>query len=214
MDARELEKSLNWRYATKQFDQLKRISAVDWQALEQAFLLCPSSYGLQPWKFLVIVNPTLREKLKAASWNQSQVTDSSHYVVMLYKEKLDAEHIQAFVDRTAEVREVERGTLARFEQMMLKDLLNANRLATIDTWAKHQTYIAMGFVLQAAAVLNVDTCPMEGIDAEQYDQILGLAGTGYKTLVTIAFGYRARDDRYQDIKKVRFLKSDVIQDVN
>lgn len=211
MNAQELESSLNWRYATKQFDVAKKISAEDWQALEQAFLLCPSSYGLQPWKFLVIENQGIRQQLKLASWNQSQVTEASHYVVMLYKERLDFKHVQAFVDRTAEMRSVERATLARFEQMMVKDLLSEHRLATIDNWAKHQTYIAMGFVLQAAAVLNIDTCPMEGIDAEQYDKLLGLVGSGYKTLVTIAFGFRADDDRYQDLKKVRFLKSDVIE---
>ena len=211
MTASELKQALTWRYATKQFNPSKKISQADWQALEAAFVSCPSSYGLQPWRFIVVESEALRARLRLASWNQSQVTDASHYVVMTYKEKLDQAHIAAFVDRTAEVRSLERDSLLKFEQMMVKDLLNVKRLATIETWAKHQTYIAMGFLLHAAAVLNIDSCPMEGIDVDQYDEILGLTGSGYKTLVTMAFGYRAEADKYQNVAKVRFEAQDVIQ---
>jgi nitroreductase len=211
MNAKDLETALQWRYATKQFDPDQKISGTDWAALEQAFLLCPSSYGLQPWKFIVVQTPELREQLRTASWNQAQVTDCSHYVVLLYKEPVDMPFIAKHVDRVAEVRNIPREQLTRYELMMDGDLLKGARSAVVDHWAKNQGYIAMGFVLTAAAVLKIDACPMEGLDPIKYDEILGLAGTGYKTMASIAFGYRHANDRYQAIKKVRFPLADIIE---
>ena len=211
MNASDLESALNWRYATKQFDPSRKISDVNWKALEQALLLTPSSYGLQPWKFLVIQSQTLKEKLRAVSWNQAQVTDCSHYIVMLYKEKTDEAYVASHVDRTAEVREIERSKLQRYEEVMAEDLLKGPRASEIDFWAKNQTYIAMGFLLQAAAVLKVDACPMEGLDPSAYDDLLSLKGSGYLTLASVALGYRSSEDRYHALKKVRFPISKIIE---
>jgi len=211
METFNLEKSLHWRYATKLFDSNRKILPETWKTLENALLLAPSSYGLQPWKFIVIEDSKLREKLKAVSWDQSQVTDCSHYVVLLYMEKMDRKHVSRFLDRMSLVRQLERPKLAAYEEVIVSDLLKGPRSAKIDTWAKCQTYIAMGFALQAAASLQVDACPMEGLDPEAYDEILGLKGSGFRTIASIAFGYRSASDVYQAAKKVRFEPHEVIE---
>jgi len=211
MTASTLEVVLDWRYATKQFDPSAKITDANWKALEHAFLKSPSSYGLQPWKLLVVIDPELREKLKAVSWNQAQVTDASHYVVLASKEKMDAAHIARHVDRVAEMRGLNRATLTAYEGMMVGDLLKGPRASEVDAWARNQTYIAMGFLLQAAATLKIDACPMEGLDPKTYNELLNLEGTGYKTVASIAFGYRSPNDRYQFVKKVRFPHAEVIE---
>ncbi len=211
MAKQELQSALEWRYATKQFDSKRKISPGDWELLEESLLLSPSSYGLQPWKFIVVNDPSLREKLKAVSWNQSQVTDCSHYAVLLYKEKMDESHIARFIDRMVEVRGIDRAKLKAYEEMMIGDLVKGPRSQTIDTWAKCQTYIAMGFLMETAACLKIDACPMEGLDPHAYDDLLGVHGTGFKTVASVALGYRDAADAYQKVKKVRFLKDEVIE---
>jgi nitroreductase len=213
MNATELESALRWRYATKQFDPKLKISSRHLVVLEDSLVYAPSSYGLQPWKFLMIENSKLREKLRAVSWNQSQVTEASHYLVMLYKEKLDRAHIAKFIDRTAEVRGMKRFDLEKYEAMMAADLLESPKSETIDHWAKAQTYIAMGFLLQTAAMLKIDSCPMEGLDGNAYDELLNLKGSGFRTLASVALGYRDANDRYQSLPKVRFPHSEIIEHI-
>lgn len=200
----EIKQALEWRYATKRFDATKKISEADWKILEDSLKMAPSSYGVQPWKFLVVQNPALREKLKEVSWNQTQVTDSSHYVVLLYKEQMDAPHVQKYIDRIAQVRGVSEQSLDGYKQMMLQNLVvNANP-KKMENWAQRQSYIAMGFLLETAALLKIDACPMEGFDPAAYDKLLELEGSGWKTIATVALGYRHDEDAYQTNKKVRF----------
>ena len=210
MESENVERSLHWRYATKVFNSTRLISPEHWKVLEEAFLLCPSSYGLQPWRFAVVKNKTLRAELRKVSWNQAQVTDASHYVVLLCREKMDAEYIAKYIDRVSDVRGEERLGLARYEEMMKGALLSGDRSIENEAWAKNQVYIAMGFLLQAAAMLKIDTCPMEGLDPLAYDELLQLKGSGYRTVASIAFGYRDSTDRYQSVKKVRFPAPEII----
>jgi nitroreductase len=211
MNHSDIKEALKWRYATKKFDASKKIPAADWKVLAESLQMAPSSYGLQPWQFLVVENPELREKLKAASWNQSQVTDSSHYVVLVYKEKLDTEHIQKHINNVADARGVSHESLDGFKNMMVENLVNGPRAQTIDVWAQRQTYIAMGFLMETAALMKIDACPMEGLDPAAYDKILGLEGSGWKTVATVALGYRSADDAYQNLKKVRFNDEHVLK---
>ncbi|MES2768971.1 MAG: NAD(P)H-dependent oxidoreductase [Bdellovibrionota bacterium] len=206
-----IQEALDWRYATKRFDPKKKISEKDWQVLTDSLQQAPSSYGLQPWKFLVIENPALRNKLKSVSWDQTQVTDASHYVVFLYKEKLDEEHIQKYIERIADVRNVPLGTLDSYKKMMIENLIQGPRSLTIDSWAQRQAYIAMGFLLETAALLKVDATPMEGLDPKAYDEILNLKNSGWRTVATVALGYRHPEDNYQNLKKVRFRQEDIIE---
>jgi nitroreductase len=203
--------ALKWRYATKKFDPAKKIPATVWSALEQALVLTPSSYGLQPWKFLVVTDPALKAKLRSASWNQSQIEDCSHLVVFSAKEDITEADVDRFIARIAEVRGVTPESLAGYKGFMMGDLVNGPRHAVIGEWAARQAYIAFGNFMTAAALLGIDTCPIEGLEPAKYDEILGLKGSGYRTLAVCPAGYRAGDDRYATTPKVRFDAMDVIE---
>ena len=202
--------ALQRRYATKKFDPAKKISPSDWTALEQALILTPSSYGLQPWKFVVVTDPVLKAKLRPASWNQSQIEDCSHLVVFLAKEDITEADVDRFVARIAEVRGVTPESLAGYKGFMMGDLVNGARHAIIGEWAARQAYIALGNFMTSAALLDIDTCPIEGLDPAKYDEILGIKATGYRTLAACPAGYRSADDKYAGVPKVRFEAADLI----
>lgn len=189
------------------------IPAEVWGALEQALVLTPSSIGLQPWRFLVVTDPSVRERLVAASYRQTQARDCSHYVVFAVRRDLDAGHVDRHLARMAEVRGVSVESLAKFRAMTMGNLDRARAAGTLDRWQEHQVYIALGQFMAAAALLGVDTCPMEGIEAAKYDEILGLEGTGYATAVACAAGYRHAEDKYAAIPKVRFRADEVVRRV-
>ena len=207
----DLLEHLNWRYATKQFDPFKTIAPEIWTALEDALVLTPSSYGLQPWKFLIVTSPELKERLKPFSWNQSQVTDCSHYVVFAIQKNLTAEYIDRFVAHTAELRGGTVDALAGYRNMMVSDLVYGTRSFHINEWSTRQTYIALGNFMTSAALLGVDTCATEGIEPVNYDRLLGLSEKGFTTVVACAAGYRSEEDKYASLAKVRFLKSEVLE---
>jgi nitroreductase len=206
----DLLDALTWRYATKKFDPTKVISAETWSALEDALVLTPSSYGLQPWKFVIVTTPELKEKLRPLSWNQAQVTDCSHYVVFTIKKNLTAADVDHFVERTAEVRSMPVESIVGYRNMMVSDVVNGARSFNVNEWATRQTYIALGNFMTSAALVGVDTCPMEGIEPANYDKTLNLSEAGYATVVACAAGYRAEDDKYAELAKVRFAKSEMI----
>lgn len=204
--------SLNWRYAAKSYDKTRKISAEDWATLEEAILLAPSSFGLQPYKALVINDPGLRERLKPAAWGQSQITDASHLVVFAYKKTLTDEDIAHFIERTAEVRGQTRESLADYENVLKGAAQRAIDGGYIETWNSRQAYIALGFLLETAALLGIDATPMEGFDAAQFNEILGLED--YSAVVVAAFGYRdAGSDWLANLPKVRFSKDEVIKKI-
>ena len=201
--------ALRWRYATKRFDPARKIPAATWDAIEESLVLTPSSFGLQPWKFIVIQDPLIRANLAPESWRQPQVTEASHYVVLTARNDLDATDIEAWMARLAEIQggTLEsvaplRGVIEGFAQAMSHEERHA--------WNIRQTYIALGQLMASAAVLGIDACPMEGISTAGYDQVLGLAITGYATVVGCALGYRAADDRNATLPKARFDRSRVI----
>ena len=200
---------LKWRYATKKFDPARKISPEDWRTLEQALVQSPSSFGLQPWKFFVVTDRALREKLKPASWNQSQVTDASHLVVFAIKKNMGPADVERYVARIAEVRDVAPESLESYKKMMLGSL-STRSVEEVNVWAEHQVYIALGFFLCAAAMLGIDACPLEGFVPRKYDEILGLAEQGYGSVVLATAGYRAADDSYIALPKVRFKTEEVV----
>ena len=211
MNQTEITQALHWRYATKRFDPIKKISEADWQVLQQSLIMAPSSYGLQPWKFLVVQNPQVRQQLRAQSWNQSQVTDCSHYVVLTTRATLSVDDIDQYLRRIAEVRDVPLESLEGFKKGMVGDLVHGPRSQAISAWSQRQAYIAMGFLLETAALLRVDACPMEGLDPKAYDRILGLEGSAFQTVAAVALGYRHSEDPLQTFKKVRFADEHVVE---
>ncbi|MEG5171751.1 NAD(P)H-dependent oxidoreductase [Microcoleus sp. B3-D7] len=207
----DLLENLKWRYATKQFDPAKKIAPEIWTALEDALVLTPSSYGLQPWKFLIITSSELKEQLKPHSWNQSQVTDCSHYVVFAIKKNLTAEDVDRFLARTVELRGGTVEAMAGYRNLIVSDLVDGARSFNINQWSTRQTYIALGNFMTCAALLGVDTCPMEGIEPVNYDRLLGLSAKGFTTVVACAAGYRSEADKYASLAKVRFPKSEILE---
>lgn len=208
-----LIKQLQWRYAVKRFDATRKIPADDWRALEQALVLTPSSFGLQPWKFVVVTDQPTKQRLVPASWNQTQLADASHAVVFAIRRDLGTADIDRFVARTAEVRGVNPESLAGYRKMMIGSLTTPRAGFDINHWATNQVYIALGNFMTAAAMLGIDTCPMEGIEPAKYDEILGLPKDGYATAVVATAGYRSADDKYAALAKVRFAAEDVIRHV-
>lgn len=201
--------ALNWRYAVKKFDPTRRIPAETWQVLEESLRLSPSSYGLQLWKFLVVTDATVREKLVEHSWRQRQVADADKLVVFAVKRDIGPAEVQKLIDRTAAVRNIPHGVLDGYKGIMLSTLTKTPA-DELTTWARHQVYIAHGVFLTAAAALGVDTCPMEGFAQDKYDELLGLPAQGYHSVVLAAAGYRADDDKGARQPKVRYEPADVI----
>lgn len=204
---------LQWRYATKRFDPARKISPEDWAVLAEALVLTPSSFGLQPWKFWVVTNPEVKAQLLPLSWKQVQIVEGSHVVVLAAKKDLSADDVDRYLARISEVRNVPIENLAGFRKMMIGALVPPPPGFDINEWAAKQVYIALGNFMTAAAVMGIDTCPMEGIEPAKYDALLGIAEKGYATVVACVAGYRAADDKYATTPKVRFATSDVIVEV-
>ncbi len=211
LSAADLVSALNWRYATKQFDALRKIAAADWNALEESLRLAPSSFGIQPWKFIVVESPELRAKLREASWGQTQVTEASHLVVLAVKQAVDAAHLDRFMADIAKTRGAAVESLAGYRKLVDGFVAAKAQAGQLEAWSSKQVYIAAGQFMASAAVIGVDTCPLEGIDPAKYDEALGLAGSGWATQMAIAAGYRAAGDKYATAPKVRFPASEVIE---
>jgi nitroreductase len=203
---------LRWRYATKRFHPGARIEPARWAALEQALVLSPSSYGLQPWRFLVIEDTALRARLREVSWNQPQIVEADKLVVFAIKKGLSPADVQRYVARVAEVRQVPRESLAGFAKVMT-DHVQRPKPFDVDEWAKRQLYLALGTFLTSAALLGVDACPMEGIEPAKYDEILGLPAQGYAAVMVATAGLRAEDDLHAKYPKVRFDAREVVAHV-
>ena len=213
ISGQQVVEQLQWRYATKVFDAEKKISDDDWNSLEDALVLSPSSYGLQPWKFLVVTDTAIRESLVEHSWNQRQVADASHLLVFAVKKQMAEADVDRYVDRVVEVRGGDAEALQGYRNMMVRDIVDGPRGQgeASTQWAKLQSYIALGNFMTAAALMGIDTCPMEGFVAEKYDEILGLGDRGLTTAVLCPAGYRSEDDKYDDLPKVRFEAADLIE---
>lgn len=209
MDRTQLLDQLNWRYATKQFDPQRKISAQEWATLEDALQLSPSSGGLQPWKFVVVTDPAVRAKLLPASYGQVQITDASHLVVFAAKKNFNEADVDAHIKHTAEVRGVPPASLAPYREILVGGIVKSLDEPARAAWARNQAYIALGNLLTSAAILGIDACPMEGFDRAQYDEILGLSAQGLASAVIATLGYRSPADKYATAPKVRFPKNEI-----
>lgn len=203
--------ALRWRYATKKFDPAKKIDASTWAVLEETLILTPTSYGMQPVKFLVLTHPALRAQLVPVSWGQTQPADCSHFVVMAARAQNTEADVTHYITRMAEVRGMAAEALDGFKNVLLGDVVHGPRGNVALEWATRQAYIALGNFMTAAALLGVDTCPMEGFEPAKYDEILGLPAQGFRAVVACAAGYRAADDKYATLPKVRFPANELIE---
>jgi nitroreductase len=204
-----LTDAMLWRHATKSFDPEKTVSDTDVDELLEVLWLSPSSYGLQPWTFIVVTDPTLKEKIRAVSKDQRQVTECGHLIVLCALKTMDEAYVQRFVKTTKQERNLDDA-----RAKALKEKLWANVLAKTEDerhfWMEKQTYIALGTLLTACAIKRIDSCPMEGFSREAVDEILGLAATNLRCITMCPIGYRGEGDELATMKKVRWPKDQVI----
>jgi nitroreductase len=202
---------LHWRYATKTFDSTRTIPADTWKQLEESLVLTPSSFGLQPWKFLVVTRPELKARLLPHSWGQKQVIECSHFVIFAAKTTLDTEYIDTFLADTAQKRGASVESMSGYRKLMIGDLVHGARSGVIAEWASRQAYIALGQFMLACALLRVDACPMEGFVPAEFDKILGLTAKGLTASVCCAAGFRAESDKYAHMAKIRFPAEKIVE---
>jgi nitroreductase len=194
--------ALNWRYAANMFDTTKKVSDTDLQTILESGRLAPSSYGTEPWGFVVVNNPELRTKLRAASWDQPKVTDASHFIVICASTKNADQIANERVKRTSAITGTPEESLAGLGGA-IKGLVGSKDDAERARYYSEQAYIALGVMTETAALLNVDNAPMSGFDPSQYDEILELADKNLTAVVAIALGYRSDSDPAASAPKVR-----------
>ncbi len=192
----------NWRYATKKFNSDKKISNSDLEILKEAIQLSSSSYGLQPYKVLIIENEEIRKQLQPASWGQSQITDASHLLVFASETNVDAEYITRFAENMAKTRNIPFDSVKGYADFMIGNIASLTPEKQM-IWAQKQAYLALGNLLNAAAELKIDVTPMEGFLPEQYNEILGLTEKGLHATLVATIGYRHDEDDTQHYAKVR-----------
>ena len=204
--------SLQWRAAIKQFDTTKKVSAEDLEKLIEAANLAPTSGGLQPLKLVVVSNAELQSKLVPMSYGQQQVASASHILVFAIETNLDTSIVDRFVERMAEVRDMPVEQLEGYRQSM-HGYIGSMDEATIADWARRQAYISLGTVMAAAADMRIDSCPMEGFDPIQYQEILGLKEKNLMPTVILPIGYRSDEDVHSKSAKVRKKTEDFLLEV-
>ena len=205
--------SLQWRYAVKKFDSTKVLSENKINTLKQAFNLTATSYGLQPVKLVVIKNKEIQQQLVEHSWNQGQVAEASHLLVLCIPTVFKKETVEAYFNLIKKIRNTPDEILNPFKKYLTSDV-DAKSQEELFIWNKHQAYIALGNLLTVCAIEKIDSCPMEGFIANKYDDILGLTEQNLSSILVLPVGYRAEDDYMQDLKKVRKNIEDAVIEIN
>ena len=202
----------NWRYATKKFDTSKKVSNSDLQTLKKAIQLAASAYGLQPYKVLIVENPELRTQLQTASWGQSQIVEASHLLVFANISKIDEAYIDAFFENTANTRNIPIEALDGYKTFMKNAILDMPE-DQMNIWTYKQPYLELGNLLCAAAELKIDVTPMEGFEAQKYNDILGLSAKGLNASLVATIGYRHEEDQLQHLAKVRKPETELFETI-
>ncbi len=200
--------ALNWRYAVSAFDPAKTVSDENFRAILEAGRLAPSSFGIEPWKFIVVENSELRAKLRAASYDQPKVTDAARIVVIAGRTDVDA-LAGELVERTSRVQGVDAASLNGLKNMVV-GFIAAKTAEQAAAYAREQTFIALGMMVETAALLGVDAGPMGGFDQAGVDALLGLKEKNLTACSMIAVGYRG-DDPAAARPKVRRAFDEVVE---
>jgi len=198
----DIIESLKWRYATKKFDTDKYVSGDKLVILKEAFTLTATSYGLQPIKLVVVSNKELQKELVPHSYNQEQVSQASHLLIICIENTIDEAYIRAHFENEKSIRGTSDEILDGFRSFLINDF-SAKKENEIKTWATKQAYIALGNLLTVCAVERIDSCPMEGFLPEKYNELLNLNNKGLSAVLALPIGYRADEDLFSDFKKVR-----------
>lgn len=204
--------ALEWRYAAKTFDTAKKLSAAQLDTLLEALRLSPSSFGIQPWRFIVVTNPEVRARLRVAGFDQKQITDASHLIVFAAAKDIDDALIDRYIQSIADIRGVSVESL-HGRRVMITEWIKQKTAQDRQEWAIQQVYIALGVLVAAAALEGIDVCPMGGFDSKKFDEILGLDALNLVSCVIAAVGFRSETDEYARAKKIRFSKEQVIKEI-
>jgi nitroreductase len=198
----------NWRYATKKFDSNKKISTQDLNLLKEAIRLSTSSFGLQLYRVIIVENPELKAKLLPAAYGQTQIVDASQIVVFASQTSVSDADVDSYIKNISETRGIPVDSLSGFGDYM-KGSVNPIPAEQKAIWMAKQTYLALGNLLNAAAELKIDVTPMEGFNAKQFNEILGLDALNLNAAVIATIGYRHEEDATQHYKKVRKSNEDL-----
>ncbi|MCP4977705.1 MAG: NAD(P)H-dependent oxidoreductase [Maribacter sp.] len=193
---------LKWRYAVKKFDSKRVLSKEKVEGLKQAFNLTATSYGLQPIKMLVVQNKEIQKQLVPCSYGQSQVENASHVLVLCIEKKIDKDFITQYFNRVKSIRGTSDAVLKPFKDSLVADF-SKKEAKEVKVWATNQAYLALGNLLSFCAMEEIDSCPMEGFIPKEYDKLLNLSENGLTSVLVLPVGYRAKDDMFSKMKKVR-----------
>ncbi|WP_165749863.1 NAD(P)H-dependent oxidoreductase [Cellulophaga sp. Z1A5H] len=205
--------SLQWRYAVKKFDATKLLNELKIDLLKEAFNLTATSYGLQPIKLVVVHNKELQENLVAHSYNQQQVAQASHVLVLCIETDISEAYIRNYFNLIKEVRNTSDEILMPFRDS-LRTTFSKMAPEEVKSWATKQAYLALGNLLTVCALEQIDSCPMEGFNPEKYDELLGVKEMGLNSVLVLPVGYRAADDMFATLEKVRKPLADSIIELN
>jgi nitroreductase / dihydropteridine reductase len=196
----DLTNFYNWRYATKKFDKDKSISVKEMKILKESIRLSPSSYGLQLFKVLIIENKELKIKLREVSFNQPQISDCSALFVFCNYTKVSDTDIDDFIQLKCSTQDIELSKLENYSEFLKFTLLKKSS-SEVAIWTANQVYIALGNLMTSCAALKIDSCPIEGFQADKYNEFLNLKNMNAAVVASV--GYRSTDDISQESKKVR-----------
>lgn len=205
--------ALEWRYATKKFDDNKILPESKVEILKKSFNLTATSYGLQPIKLAIVQDKKIQSQLVEYTMNQKQVASASHVLILCIERKVDKYFIENYFSHVHKIRSTPKEILNPFKDFLIGDF-EKKPLEEIYEWAINQAYLAMGTLLTVCATEGIDACPMEGFEPEKYDELLRLKELNLKSVLVLPVGYRAADDLFQDFKKVRKPLTDVIIEIN
>jgi nitroreductase len=193
---------LKWRYATKKFNPSKKLSKAKLTILLEAFNLTATSFGLQTLKLVVVENKTLREPLVAATYNQQQVLQASHLLIICIQDNIKSTDVINYYNNIKHIRNTPETILKPYRED-LKNMMQNMSVTERQQWSTNQAYIALGNLMTVCAIEGIDSCPMEGFIATEYDKLLKLNQKGLKSVLLLPVGYRADDDLFSTLKKVR-----------
>jgi nitroreductase len=204
--------ALKWRYATKQFDTDKTVDADSIQILKEAVNLAASSYGLQPFRVFLVTDKEVKVKLREAAYGQPQLTDASHIFVFAAKNDISDEYVDDYMQRIADTRRIDVANLKGFGDT-IKGSIYTQSSDDVRAWNQRQAYIALGTLLQTAAELHVDACPMEGFVPDQVNEVLGLEEKGLSAVVIAPVGHRSSADKTAKAAKVRLKLDELFTEI-
>lgn len=205
--------SLKWRYAVKKFDTNKNLSEKQIETLKEAFNLTATSYGLQPLKLVIIKNKKIQEKLVPFSWNQQQILQASHLLVICIKDNYTTKEVENYFNLVQKIRNTPDEVINPFKKFLTAEIAKKTQ-EELYVSNKNQAYIALGNLLTVCASQKIDSCPMEGFTPEKYDEILDLTKDNLKSVLVLPVGFRASDDYMKDLTKVRKNISDSIIEIS